>query len=100
MLNLLSFTLNLRDNFQNYKNYNLPISMNPLDYNVLSTQKGISYVFRQFEKYNEVEIILEGVSIIKYSDHLINEKAFFRKIGNRIFFLILKMEFKHYLKLI
>jgi hypothetical protein len=73
-------------NFQNYKNYNLPISMDPLDYNVLSTQKGISYIFRQFEKYNEVEIIIDGISVIKYIDHFINEKAFIRKIGNKTFY--------------
>jgi DNA polymerase type B, organellar and viral len=73
-------------NFQNYKNYNLPISMDPLDYNVLSSQKGISYIFRQFEKYNEVEIINDGISLIKYIDHFINEKAFIRKIGNKTFY--------------
>jgi hypothetical protein len=70
----------------NYKNYNIPISMNPKDYNVLSTTKGISYIFRHFEKYNEVEIIIDGISVIKYTDHFINENVFFRKIENKIFY--------------
>jgi len=92
--------LNININFQNFKNNNLPISMNPIDYGRLIIQNkiesGINYIiqnekdqtinFKKFEKYNEVEFFKNGILIIKFTDILINKSKFMRKIDNKNYF--------------
>ena len=87
-------------NFQNYKNYNLPISMNPLDYGrliiqnktessvnyIIQNDKGLTINFNQFDKYNEIEFFRNGISLIKFTDISINNDNFIRKIDNKKYY--------------
>jgi hypothetical protein len=93
---------NLTENIsiQNYKNHNLPISMNPLDYGkiiiqtktelsinyIIQNDKGLTINFNQFEKYNEIEFFKSGISLIKFTDILINKDSFIRKIINKQYY--------------
>lgn len=93
-------TLNINVPIQNYNNNNLPISMNYLDFGwiiiqnkiesginyVIQNEKGLTINFNQFEKYNEIEIFKSGISIIKFTDILINKQSFLRKIENKQYF--------------
>jgi hypothetical protein len=87
-------------NFQNYKNNNLPISMNPMDYGrliiqnkiesginyIIQNEKGLTINFNKFENYNEVEFFKTGISLIKFTDNLINKTNFIRTIDNNKFY--------------
>jgi hypothetical protein len=87
-------------NFQNYKNNNLPISMNPMDYGrliiqnkiesginyIIQNNKGLTINFNKFENYNEVEFFKAGISLIKFTDFLIDKSKFFRKIENNKYY--------------
>jgi hypothetical protein len=86
--------------FQNYKNNNLPISVNPMDYGrliiknkiesgvnyIIQNDKGLTINFNQFEKYNEIEFFKSGISIIKFTDILTNKNSFLIKIDNKSFY--------------
>jgi hypothetical protein len=91
--------LNINIRFQNYKNYNLPISMNPIDYGRLIIQNkldsGINYIiqndkeqtinFNKFDKYNEVEFFKSGILLVKFTDILLDKTKFLREIDNKKF---------------
>lgn len=86
--------------FQNYKNYKLPISMDPIDYGRLIIQNKINadtnYIiqneneqtinFSKFDNHNEVEFFKSGISLIKFTDIFINKLQFMRKIDNKTFY--------------
>jgi hypothetical protein len=92
--------LSININFQNYKNYNLPISMNQVDYGRLimknKIETGINYlihnkngetiILKKFEKSNEVEFFKSGISLVKFKDTLIKENKFMREIDNKYFY--------------
>jgi len=91
-------TLNDNVTFQKYKNNNLPISMNPIDYgrlilknkiesviNYIIQYKDLTINFNQFDNYNEVEFFKSGISLIKFKDILINKSKFMRIIDNKKF---------------
>ena len=88
-------SFNLKVLLQNYKNYNLPISMNPNDYRRIIIQNKLNYVIQnnqeetinltKFDTYNEVEFLKSGISLIKYKDIFINDDKFLREIDNKSF---------------
>lgn len=85
---------------QNYKNLNLPISMNPIDYGRLTLQtkletyilyiiqnnKGETIHFKKFDKYNEIEFFKNGISLVKFTDTIINNTKFIRNIDNKNYY--------------
>jgi hypothetical protein len=93
---------NLTENisFQKYKNQNLPISMNPADYGriiiqnktessvnyIIQKDKGLTINFNQFDKYNEIDFFKSGISLIKFTDILINKDSFLRQNENKNFY--------------
>lgn len=92
--------LNKVQSLQKYKNLNLPISMDPLDYgriinenilddvNIYIIQNEINQAItlNKFEKYNEVEFFKSGISLIKFKDEFINENKFIRIINNKKYY--------------
>jgi hypothetical protein len=92
--------LNYNVTFQNYKNNNLPISMNPLDYGrlifqnkidsginyIIKNDKGETITFNKFDLYNEVEFFKSGISLVKFKDVFINENKFMRIIDNKKYY--------------
>jgi DNA polymerase type B, organellar and viral len=85
---------------QNYKNNKLPISYNPLDYGkiitefkyenftqfVIQTKEGNLINFKQFEKYNDIEIFNRGDIVVSYKDEFILENKFVRTLDNKKFY--------------
>src|SRR5882757_5920543 len=85
-------TLNDNVTFQKYKNNNLPISMNPIDYGRLiiknKIESVINYIIQYKDltiNYNQVEFFKSGISLIKFKDILINKSKFMRIIDNKKF---------------
>jgi hypothetical protein len=90
-----NFVLNVT--FQNYKNFNLPVSMNPNDYGrviiknelknsinyILQNEKGQTINFNQFEKHNEVEFFNRGISLIKFVDSIFTTNKFIRVLDDK-----------------
>lgn len=86
--------------YQNYKNNFLPLSMNPIDFGrliiknkieswinyVIQNDKGLTINFNEYEKYNEIEFFKNGISLIKFTDNLINKNSFLRIIDNKNFY--------------
>ena len=93
-----SFKENL--SLQNYKNNKLPISYNPLDYGkiitkftfdnytqfILQTKEGNLINFKQFGKYNEIEIFNKGDIILTYKDEFISNNKFMRILDNKKYY--------------
>lgn len=87
-------------NLQNYKDNNLPISMNPMNYGrlinenilenkilyILQNDKGQTITFNKFDNYNEVEFFKSGIALVKFKDIFINENKFMRIIDNKKFY--------------
>ena len=87
-------------NFQNYKNNNLVISYNPLDYGILisenkfenytqfilQTSDNLLVCINKFDRYNEVEYISGGKRIFKFKDEFISENKFVRFLDNKKFY--------------
>ena len=79
--------LGFEGSFQIYKNNNLPISMNPMDYGrliiqnktelsinyIIQNDEGLTIIFNKFDKYNEIEFFKSGISLIKFTDLFINK---------------------------
>jgi hypothetical protein len=75
-------TINLNVNFQKYENNKLIISYNPLDYGklifknyfenytqfILQTRENLLVKINKFEKYNEIELMSAGESVLKFRD--------------------------------
>jgi hypothetical protein len=79
-------------NYQNYKHYKLPITMNPLEYGKLIYQNINTYVICfnrlnialiiQNDLNNHVKIYREGNFVFEYNDHKIDDNSFVRSIEN------------------
>jgi hypothetical protein len=92
-------TFNLNVALQNYKDLNLPISMNPMDYGriiiqselesgqiyIIQNEQGQTINFNKFEKYNKVEFFKGGISLIKFTDNFIDKEKFLRELENKKF---------------
>uniref|UniRef100_UPI0031F3CDA6 hypothetical protein n=1 Tax=Russula emetica TaxID=152958 RepID=UPI0031F3CDA6 len=94
--------LGFNRSLQKFKNFNLPISMNPMDFGRLINQykieNGIVYIlqneneqtitFNKFENHNEVEFFKSGIRLVKFKDIFINssENKFMRVIDNKSFY--------------
>jgi hypothetical protein len=86
---------NISTQYQNYRNYKLPITMNPLEYGKLIIQKGNEFIVQvnktniaiitQFELFNEVKLFKEGDLIYHYKDHKIDDSIFVSSLGNKKF---------------
>jgi DNA polymerase family B len=86
--------------FQNYNNYNLPVTMNPLDYGklisdinfenytvyILQTKDNLLIKFIKYNDYNEVEILSSGNVIVKFRDQFVSENKFIRFLDNKKYF--------------
>jgi hypothetical protein len=83
--------------YQNYNNYQIPISTNPMDYGILinkidmkesvvyflQNEKGLSIVIRTYIDHNLIEFFKNGISLIKFKDTFIRENKFTRTIANK-----------------
>jgi DNA polymerase type B, organellar and viral len=88
--------ININIIYQNYKNYNLPISINPNDYGRIIIQNGNNYIlqnnngmtinFNTFDNYNLIELFKEGISLIKFRDDFISENKFVRILDNKKYY--------------
>jgi len=83
--------------YQNYNNYQIPISTNPMHYGILinrinmkdsvvyflNNEKGLSIVIRTYIDHNLIEFFKNGISLIKFRDEIISENKFMRTIANK-----------------
>jgi DNA polymerase type B, organellar and viral len=81
-------------------NINLPISLNPIDFGILSktidiengqlfilqNNKGETVMFSKFNNYNEIEYLKNGISLIRFKDEIISENKFVRIIDNKKYY--------------
>jgi hypothetical protein len=85
-------------NFQNYKHFKIPITINPLEYGKLIF-KIDNYIISQinrtnialihhFDELNHVKIFKEGDFLLEYKDHITNENTFVRSLNNKKFTFI------------
>ena len=82
-------------NYQNFKHYKLPITINPLDYGKLIHKLDNTFIIHvtsftlaiitQFEEFNEVKFFRDGDLAFTFKDHKIDENTFVRSIDNRKF---------------
>jgi hypothetical protein len=87
-------------NLQNYKNNNLVISYNPLDFGIpisenkfenytqfiLQTNDNLLVKINKFDDYNQVEYISGGNTILDFKDEFISENKFMRILDNKKFY--------------
>jgi hypothetical protein len=81
--------------YQNYSNYRLPITTNPLDYGKLIEQSGNKYIIQlptgniliiqQYEKENHIRLFRLGELVLEFKDHVIDESSFSRLIRDTKF---------------
>jgi hypothetical protein len=86
--------------YQNYNNYQIPISINPMDYGILINkidmkdsvvyflhdEKGMTISIRSYNDHNLVEFFKSGNMIIKFIDEFTNENKFIRIIDNKNYY--------------
>ena len=84
---------------QNYANYRLPITTNPLEYGKLIEQIGNIYIIQlnsisitanvlilqQNDRDNFIKFYRRGELVLEFKDHIIDESSFTRFIGNTKF---------------
>jgi hypothetical protein len=84
-------------NIQKFENNNLPISINPSDFGVLTdtnklgdsikytlqAKHGKMFIINKFDSHNEVELFEEGKSIVKFADTNLFDNKFIRTIDNK-----------------
>ena len=84
--------------FQSIKNLNLPISFNPVDYGLLINKsineeftsytlhnKDITFIIKQYEDKNVIELFKEGDLLINWIDKFIDQNCFERTINDQLF---------------
>jgi hypothetical protein len=81
--------------YQNFRKFNLPITMNPLDYGklileinnifILQINKTNVVLITQYDDLNHVKLFKEGDLSFEYKDHKISNNSFVRSIENRKF---------------
>lgn len=82
-------------NFQNYKHYKLPITMNPLEYGKLIYQIDKLFIIQinrtnvvlinQYDEFNQIKLFKEGDLMIEYKDHKTSDSKFIRTLDNKKF---------------
>jgi hypothetical protein len=86
--------------YQNYHNYQIPISTNPMDYGILinkidmkdsvvyflHNEKGLTIVIRAYKDHNLIEFFKSGTTLLKFTDELINKNKFIRIINNKKYY--------------
>jgi hypothetical protein len=98
----ISDKINIKTNltFQNYKNNNLLISFNPLDYgeiiNIIKLDNETLYILQDkdnliikilnSENKNSIEIFKKGNLIINFNDFKLSENKFMRVIDNKKYY--------------
>ena len=81
--------------YQNYKKYKLPITLNPLEYGKLLlkldniyiisvTAKAVA-IITKFNEINEIKFFREGDLIFSYKDYKIDDNQFIRTLNNNKF---------------
>jgi len=85
----------MTNNFQNYKHYKLPITINPLEYGKLILNKDNIFiisitprtilVITQYKDFNDIKFYRDGDLIFNYRDHKINENTFIRSLEDQKF---------------
>jgi len=85
----------MTNNFQNYKHYKLPITINPLEYGKLILNKDNIFiisitprtilVITQYKDFNDIKFYRDGDLIFNYRDHKINENTFIRSLEDKNF---------------
>jgi hypothetical protein len=97
-------------NIQKYKNNNLVISYNPLDFGklisefkrenytqfILQTRDNLLVNINKFDKYNDIKLISGGNTIFKFKDEFISDNTFVRFLDNKN--IILRIIKKYYLQ--
>lgn len=92
--------LNPNINFQKYKNSNLPISVNPMDYGklinkiilkdsivyFLQSDNGLAITLRKFKEYNLIDFFKNGNCLITFKDEIISENKFIRIVNNKKYY--------------
>jgi len=83
----------MTNNFQNYKHYKLPITINPLEYGKLILNKDNIFiisitprtilVITQYKDFNDIKFYRDGDLIFNYRDHKINENTFIRSLEDQ-----------------
>jgi hypothetical protein len=91
-------TFNVELKFHHYKDYKLPITMNPLEYGKLIKQVNNIFfvqinesklaIITQYNDYNEVEILSGGDVIVKFKDEFITDNKIVRSLDNKTYFFI------------
>jgi hypothetical protein len=81
--------------YQNFRKFNLPITMNPLEYGklileinnifILQINKTNVVLITQYDDLNHVKLFKEGDLSFEYKDHKISNNSFVRSIENRKF---------------
>jgi hypothetical protein len=81
--------------YQNYKHYQLPITMDPLNYGKLLEQIGNKYIIQlttkniavitQYDKENFIKIFKNGDLVLEFRDKFLQENTFIRTINNTRF---------------
>jgi DNA polymerase type B, organellar and viral len=93
-------TLNLNVNSLMINDLKLPISLNPKDFGkisktieiengklfILQNNKGEIIMFSDYKKYNEIEFLKNGNSLIKFKDKIISKDKFIRIIDNKKYY--------------
>ena len=82
-------------NYQNYKHYKLPITINPLEYGKLIFKTDNTYIIQitkhtigliiKFDQFNEVKFFKDGDLVFTYKDHLIDDNTFVRSLETKKF---------------
>lgn len=95
-LTLTEVTKNI--DYQNYKHYKLPVTLDPLKYgkilyhdkvtNTFITQIGqlTQAIIKKFSEYNYVEIMKSGNLVLTYKDIVTENNNFIREIGKNTFY--------------
>jgi len=92
--------INLNVNYFRINNMELPISLIPTDFGIISqiidipngklfiitNDKGQIIMINKFEKHNEVDFLINGKSVIKFRDEIISENKFMRIIDNKKYY--------------
>jgi hypothetical protein len=81
--------------YQNYANYRLPITTNPLEYGKLIEQNNNKFiiqlptgnilVIKQNEKDNYIKLFRLGELVFEFRDHIIDDSSFYRLIKDTKF---------------
>src|SRR6266852_6396479 len=89
--------INIKIKFIKINETNLPISIHPIDFGrltktiniengellIIQNKKGETIMFSKFNSYNEVEILKDGILLLKFKDEILSENRFIRIIENK-----------------